>query len=159
MIEQVARLLRQSGLTVATAESCTGGLIGGALTQVSGSSDYYAGGVISYSNAVKENLLGVRHDTLQTLGAVSAEVAGQMADGARRKLETDLGISTTGIAGPEGGAPEKPVGLVYIGLADAEDIQAREFRFAGERDAVRRQTVQAALDWVCSYLGQRKGEH
>ena len=114
---RVGDLLRRRGLTLATAESCTGGLLGHRLTNVPGSSDYYLGGVISYSNAVKVAILGVDAETLAREGAVSEVVARQMARGVRRLLRADIGIGITGVAGPGGGSPEKPVGLVYIALS------------------------------------------
>lgn len=114
--EQIAPLLRTVQRTLATAESCTGGLIGSLLTDVSGSSDYYRGGVIAYANEVKQKLLGVHEETLATAGAVSAPTALQMAHGVRRLLETDYALAVTGVAGPTGGSADKPVGLVYIAL-------------------------------------------
>jgi PncC family amidohydrolase len=109
--------LRRRGWQLATAESCTGGLVGHAITAVAGASDYYAGGVISYSNQAKELELGVDHGLLATHGAVSAEVAAAMADGVRQRFGVDVGLSVTGIAGPDGGTTDKPVGLVYVAAA------------------------------------------
>jgi len=114
---QLGQLLRARGATIATAESCTGGLIGSLLTDVPGSSDYYVGGVIAYTNRVKRELLGVTPETLAEKGAVSRETALEMAHGVRRLLGSDYGLSVTGIAGPTGGTATKPVGLVYIALA------------------------------------------
>ncbi|MHB1652765.1 MAG: competence/damage-inducible protein A [Desulfitobacteriaceae bacterium] len=151
MIGIVGQKLYNANLTVATAESCTGGLLGAALTSEPGSSRFYLGGVIGYANSVKMRLLGVKEETLDSLGAVSSEVAKEMAEGVRLQIGSDFGISTTGIAGPDGGTPEKPVGLVYIGLATAEGSEARKFQFYGERESVRQLTVQAALDWVRRY--------
>ncbi|MCB2209671.1 nicotinamide-nucleotide amidohydrolase family protein [bacterium] len=142
---KVGEALTQAGLTVATAESCTGGLLGHILTSVSGSSAYYAGGVIAYSNAVKEALLGVGHETLLAHGAVSHETAREMAAGARKKLNADIGLSTTGIAGPTGGTAEKPVGLVYIGISTAEETESFECHFDGNREEVKEQTVEKLL--------------
>lgn len=159
MIQRVANALRQAHITIATAESCTGGLLGAALTQERGSSEYYLGGVISYANAAKERLLGVEGEILRLEGAVSAAVAGKMAVGIQRKLRAALGVATTGIAGPDGGSAEKPVGLVYIGLAGPDGVETRKFQFCGDRESIRQQTVQAALHWVLLYLEQRKGEH
>ncbi len=152
MVGIVGKALRQRGLTIATAESCTGGLLGGMLTQEPGSSAFYLGGVISYANSVKETLLGVEAKTLDSLGAVSAEVAQAMAQGVQTRTGAKLALATTGIAGPDGGTPEKPVGLVYIGLATPEGVQAQKFQFYGERESVRQLTVKAALDWVRRYL-------
>lgn len=158
MISIVAEGLKKSGLTIATAESCTGGLLGGALTEEPGSSAFYLGGVVSYANRVKEQLLGVEKDTLDAVGAVSPEVAVQMATGVRTRLGVDLGLATTGIAGPDGGSQEKPVGLVYIALATPDGCAAKRFQFLGERPAVRQLTVQAALNMVRLYLLKGKIE-
>ncbi len=152
MISVVAESLKKQGLTIATAESCTGGLVGGALTEVAGSSVFYLGGVVSYANQVKESLLGVKKQTLDSVGAVSSEVAVQMAEGIRNRLGVDLGLATTGIAGPDGGSAEKPVGLVYIALATPSGCVANKFQFLGDRSTVRQLTVQAALNMVRIYL-------
>ena len=154
MIGLVGKTLRERGLTVATAESCTGGLVGAALTQEPGSSDFYLGGVVSYDNAVKEKMLGVGQQSLEEKGAVSPEVAKEMAAGARARLGTDLALATTGIAGPDGGSDAKPVGLVYIGLATPQGVEAKKFQFYGGRDSVRALTVQAALNWLRLYLAK-----
>lgn len=146
--EAVVRTLTERGLTVACAESCTGGLLGGRLTAVPGSSGTFLGGVISYSNPAKRDLLGVDAGLLERHGAVSREVAEAMARGARERLGADLGVSITGIAGPEGGTPEKPVGLVYIGLATAARVTARESHFIGIREDVRRRSTQLALQMI-----------
>lgn len=119
---KLVRKLAEKGLTIATAESCTGGLIGKSLTDVSGASAVYWGGVISYDNSVKENVLGVKKETLQSVGAVSYDTACQMAAGVKALLKTDIGISTTGIAGPGGGTKEKPVGTVYVGIAYKDKV-------------------------------------
>src|SRR5699024_6603040 len=120
-LEQVVvEELKQRGLTLATAESCTGGLIGKRITDIPGSSACYVGGVISYSNDVKMQLLGVKQQTLSQYGAVSEQTACEMAEGVRRCTGADIGLSTTGVAGPDGGTEEKPVGLVYIGLSTAQ---------------------------------------
>ena len=134
-----------SPLTIATAESCTGGGVAAALTSLAGSSDYVMGGIVSYSNAAKANLLGVPQEILDTRGAVSPECAQAMAEGARRALETDLAVSTTGIAGPGGGTARKPVGLVYIAVADSEGTTAVEHHFTGDRVAVTSAATVAAL--------------
>lgn len=152
MVGVVAQTLKIQGLTLATAESCTGGLLGGKLTGEPGSSAYYLGGVISYTNQVKEELLGVQRATLDAAGAVSPEVARQMAEGIRASLRSDLAVGITGIAGPDGGSPAKPVGLVYIGLATPEGCKAEKFQFIGEREGVRALAVQAALNMVRLYL-------
>jgi PncC family amidohydrolase len=128
----LGRLLTRKSLTLALAESCTGGLIANRVTDVAGSSAYFIGGVVSYANEAKEILLGVRHETLITHGAVSAETALEMARGVRERLGTDLAASVTGIAGPSGGTPGKPVGLTYVGLS-APGIERAE-RFVWDRD-------------------------
>ena len=152
MIGLVSENLKRRGLTIATAESCTGGMLGAVLTQEPGSSDFFLGGVVSYSNTLKEKFLGVKPHTLETFGAVSAETALEMAGGIREYANSDLGVSITGIAGPGGGSQEKPVGLVYIGLATPDGIEACKFQFHGGRDSVRQLSVQAALDWVRRYM-------
>jgi len=149
------RLLRQRKLTVATAESCSGGLLGGRMTDVAGSSDYYLGGVISYSNYAKEKLLGVNSSSLLNEGAVSEKVAGEMAEGVRRISGADLGLSTTGVAGPGGGTNEKPVGQVYIALAHAGGVSVKKLQLAGNRDSIRNMTVESALDLLRIHLIER----
>jgi PncC family amidohydrolase len=145
-------LLSQRGWTLAVAESCTGGLLGHRITNVSGSSAYFEGGVISYSNEAKELLLGVPCETLVQHGAVSGETALDMARGARRLLGTDIAVSITGIAGPTGGTPDKPVGLVYIALA-AEDAELlEEHVWSGDRTANKEQSAEAALELILKYL-------
>ena len=143
--EKLVALLKAQGLTCATAESCTGGGVGSAITAVPGSSAVFAGGVISYSNDVKRDVLGVSSDILQNVGAVSAETAAQMADGARKLLKTDLAVSLTGIAGPDGGSEEKPVGLVWFGLATKDGVRTEKCIFRGDRAQVRAQAVTHAL--------------
>lgn len=152
MIGIVGQLLKNKQLTIATAESCTGGLLGAALTQDPGSSKFYLGGVISYSNALKHGLLGVSEENLLKYGAVSEEVAMEMATGIRSNVGSDLAISTTGIAGPDGGSAQKPVGLVYVGLASSEGVQVEKFQLYGERESVRQLTVQAALNKVRKHM-------
>ena len=137
-----------AGKTLVTAESITGGGIGAALTAVSGSSVVYKGGVISYTNWVKESVLGVAHETLQTHGAVSAPVAEAMAKGARKALAADVAVSVTGLAGPSGDEFGNPVGTVFIGYADDTTCFARSCFFTGSREEIRSQTVEAALNLV-----------
>ncbi len=141
----IADLLRKQGATIATAESCTGGRIASRLTRLSGSSETFWGSVIAYDNSVKIGELSVSQQTLARFGAVSEQTAREMAEGVRRRLHTTYGISTTGIAGPTGGTPEKPVGLVWFSLADAERTTARSFTFSGDRDAVQRRATVMAL--------------
>lgn len=146
--EVLGEMLRQQGKTLATAESCTGGWVGKRLTDVPGSSDYYLGGVLAYTNQLKVDLLGVNETTLERFGAVSPQTAEQMARGVRERTGADIGLSVTGIAGPGGGSEEKPVGLVYLGLSTDDDTQSRRFQVPGERKFVRLRTVRAALDLV-----------
>ena len=143
--EKLVELLKAQGLTCATAESCTGGGVGSAITAVPGSSAVFMGGVISYSNEVKREVLGVAAEALDRFGAVSPEVAAQMAAGARNLLKTDLAVSLTGIAGPDGGSEEKPVGLVWFGLATKDGVRTEKSIFRGDRARVREQAVIHAL--------------
>jgi PncC family amidohydrolase len=152
-------LLLQKGLTLATAESCTGGLLGHLLTNVPGSSDYYLGGVISYANQAKMKLLGVRQETLENHGAVSRETVLEMAHGVRQALSAHLGLSISGIAGPGGGTPEKPVGLVWIGLSAPALGEARRFHFSGDRLAIKEQSAHAALHLLLDYLHRSSPPH
>ena len=142
----VAKQLLEQGSTLATAESCTGGLLGKLLTDRAGSSEYYLGGVVSYSNQLKESLLAVDSALLREKGAVSPEVAAAMARGAQRRTGADFALSTTGVAGPGGGSEEKPVGLVYVGLASADEVEVKELRFPGDREAIRIRAANSALD-------------
>jgi nicotinamide-nucleotide amidase len=146
--EVVGRLLRSKRKTLATAESCTGGLIGKLVTDAAGSSDYYLGGMVTYSNDAKINWLGVDSAKIRDLGAVSPEVAQEMAVAIRRLAKADFGLSATGIAGPSGGTEEKPVGLVYIGLADDSGVETKRLRLPGTREVVRLRTARTALDWL-----------
>ncbi len=140
--------LRRAGRTLATAESCTGGGIGAALTSVPGSSQVYAGGIISYTDAVKHRLLGVPEDILTQFGAVSAPVAAAMAAGARSALGTDLALSVTGLAGPGGDDYGNPVGTVYLGYCDRDGVYTRKYLFSGSRQEIRQAAIQAALTWI-----------
>ncbi|MBQ8419305.1 MAG: nicotinamide-nucleotide amidohydrolase family protein [Clostridia bacterium] len=153
LAEKLVTLAREKNITFGTAESCTGGLISAAVTDISGASAVFWGGIVSYDNRVKEHLLGVEHETLVSLGAVSAKTAEQMALGAVRALSVDFAVSVTGIAGPGGGTPEKPVGLVYIAVASTKGvITVKENHFKGEREEVRRQTVETALSMLISAI-------
>ena len=153
-LEQVVvQEMTARGLTLATAESCTGGLMGKRITDVPGASACYLGGVVSYQNEVKENLLGVRHETLMTKGAVSEDTACQMAEGVRKALGADIGISTTGVAGPGGGTPEKPVGLIYVGISTGDRTWAvRILRPRQSRENLRRLASSTAFDLVRRHL-------
>jgi PncC family amidohydrolase len=156
---RVGQALLQRNLTLAVAESCTGGLIGHRLTNVPGSSIYFLGGIISYSYDAKERLLGVSHATLYDFGAVSEQTAREMARGARRALGADIGLSVTGIAGPGGAMPGKPVGLTWIALSAREADEARQFIWDGEREANKAQSAEAALDLLADYLQRVTGAH
>lgn len=134
-----------SPVRLATAESCTGGSVAARITSVAGASDYFLGGIVAYSNDAKVKLLGVSLETLATRGAVSAECAREMAEGARRALGADLAVSTTGIAGPGGATARKPVGLVYIALAGPDGVRAEEFHFPGGRAVITDAATEAAL--------------
>ena len=153
--DEIARELAQRQWTIGTAESCTGGLIGDELTNRGGSSDYFLGGVISYSNAIKQNMLGVSAETLSSAGAVSEATAIQMARGVRQKLGVDVGISATGIAGPGGGSDEKPVGLVYIGFSSPMCEMAQKFVWPHNRIGNKRATADAALKLLIEKLAQQ----
>jgi nicotinamide-nucleotide amidase len=144
--EAVGELLRARRLSVSTAESCTGGLLAERLSSVPGSSDYFRGGAVTYSNDLKRSLLGVTEAGLRKSGAVSAETAARMAAGARERFATDLALAVTGIAGPGGATTEKPVGLVFIGLAGPRRLDTAEHRFSGTRQMIRERAATAALD-------------
>ncbi|MFB6097871.1 MAG: competence/damage-inducible protein A [Salinibacter sp.] len=146
LAEALGDLLRNRDATIATAESATGGLIGHRLTSVSGASDYFLGSIVAYANAVKQDLLGVDEAALEEHGTVSEAVAVQMAKGAREVLGTTMAVSTTGIAGPTGGTPDKPVGTVWVGYADASDAQAKRHRFVEDRTLNKKLFASAALD-------------
>ena len=148
----VGHLLRERRRTIACAESCTGGLLTSRLTDVSGSSAYVMGAVVSYTNAVKATLVGVREETLRAFGAVSEETAREMAEGVRRAIPADIGVGITGIAGPGGATAEKPVGLVYIAVATAEAVRVERHIFDGVRTEVKRQSTEAALAMVRDLL-------
>lgn len=150
----VGHMLAERKLKLATAESCTGGLVGHRLTNVPGSSGYLEGGVIAYSYEAKERLLGVHHDTLYEHGAVSAETALEMARGARKALGADIGIAVTGIAGPGGGLPGKPVGLVYIALSARTYERVERFVWDSDREGNKAYSAEAALAMLKEFLEQ-----
>lgn len=145
-------LLRLRGWQLATAESCTGGLVGHRLTNVPGSSDYYLGGVIAYANEAKVHLLGVSLETLETCGAVSRETVLEMATGVRQLLSADIGLSVSGIAGPGGGTPEKPLGLTWIGLSAPGYENAWKYIWKGDRIRNKEHSAQAVLQRLVNYL-------
>jgi nicotinamide-nucleotide amidase len=150
--EIVGRLLRERGATLAVAESCTGGLVAHRLTNIPGSSGYLERGVVAYSNRAKTELLAVPEELIARLGAVSGPVAEKMAEGIRRLSGTTLGLGITGIAGPDGGSPEKPVGTVFISLAGPDGTVSKRYRFWGDREQVKTIAAHTALDWVRRYF-------
>ncbi|PKO23177.1 MAG: competence protein ComA [Chloroflexi bacterium HGW-Chloroflexi-1] len=156
LAEEVGRLLTAQGLTLALAESCTGGLTGSLVTDVSGSSDYFLGSAVTYAYSAKEAVLGVRHETLLAHGAVSAETAAEMAQGARRLFGADIAASVTGIAGPEGGLPGKPVGLVHLHLSAADAEIGERHVWDADRIGNKRLSAEAVLRLLVRYL-RRQG--
>jgi len=151
----VGKLMTQSGLRLAVAESCTGGLIGHRITNVPGSSAYYMGGVITYSNEAKMRLLGVHQETLEQHGAVSQETVLEMARGVRQALEADIGISVSGIAGPDGGTADKPVGLVWIGFSAGSSDAAWKYNWIGDRLQIKEQAAEQALRLLVDFLTKK----
>jgi nicotinamide-nucleotide amidase len=152
MEEVVARALTENRATIAVAESCTGGLLAERLTNIPGSSVYFLGGVVCYSNELKSALVDVPAELIESKGAVSPEVALALADGIRKRTGATIGVGVTGIAGPGGGTPEKPVGLVHIGIADERGPRERRFQFPGDRERIRMHASQTALDSVRRYF-------
>lgn len=150
--QEVGTLLRQRGLTLGLVESATGGLISHLITNVPGSSDYYKGSITAYSNQAKISLVGVREETLKKHGAVSFQVAEEMAQGGRRALDVDICLADTGIAGPSGATKEKPVGLFYIGLSHQSGTYSRKHNFTGNRRQNKKAAAEAALSWLKEYL-------
>lgn len=149
---RIGALLRARNLRLATAESCTGGLIAHLITNVAGSSDYFLGSIVAYDNAVKSALLGIPPGLLAQFGAVSREAVLEMAAGARKALGAEVAVSASGIAGPGGGRPEKPVGTVWLGLSAPEGAWARLFRFQGDRETNKAAAAEAALQFLLDYL-------
>jgi PncC family amidohydrolase len=157
LADDIGAQLRAAGLTCATAESCTGGLIGHLITENAGSSDYFAGGAIVYSYDAKERVLGVDHETLMTVGAVSGEVAQQMAQGALRLYTVDIAVSVTGVAGPGGGTHDKPVGTVHIHLSAADGLERGErYVWPSDRSGNKLLSAQAALQMIADYLQSKR---
>jgi len=150
--QEVGNLLRQKGLTLGLVESASGGLISHRITNVSGSSDYYKGSVTAYSNEVKSKVVGVSEDTINQYGAVSSQVAEEMAQGGRKLLAADICLADTGIAGPSGATPGKPVGLFYIGLSHGERTYSRKHIFQGDREQNKQSAAETALGWLKEYL-------
>lgn len=151
-------LLKTHHLKLATAESCTGGLIGYKITRIAGASIYFVGGVIAYANETKVRLIGVNQQTLDDFGAVSQETVLEMARGVRQVMGADIGLAVSGIAGPGGGTPQKPVGSIWIALSAPDLNQAWFYHFQGDRNRVNEQAADKALFLLCEYLEQRSGE-
>jgi len=154
--QEVGNLLRHKGLTLGVVESATGGLISHLITNVPGSSDYYKGSVTAYSNEVKIKVLGVKEDTINKYGTVSAQVAEEMALGGRKILASDICLADTGIAGPTGATPGKPVGLFYIGLSHQTGTYSRKHNFQGNREQNKHSAAEAALGWLKEYVTSLK---
>ena len=152
MEDVVGEELRTRGLTISVAESCTGGLIGNLLTDAPGSSDYFMGGMVVYSNRSKMEFLNVSEATIVKEGAVSEGTVREMTEGVKKKMGTDIGLAVTGIAGPAGGSVEKPVGTVHIGLSTEKETLSGKYRFWGTRKQIKINTAMMALDWVRRYL-------
>jgi len=152
LAQDIANLLGQKGLTVGVVESATGGLISHQITDIAGSSDHYKGSVTAYSNEVKTGVVGVKEETITEYGAVSPQVAEEMAQGGRRVLAVDICLADTGIAGPGGATPGKPVGLFYIGLAYHAEARSRRYVFQGDRAENKRRAAEVALSWLKEYL-------
>jgi PncC family amidohydrolase len=159
LAKKLGALLTQNAKTLAVAESCTGGLLGGAITAVPGSSAYFKGGVIAYSNELKQRLLGVPKSLLDKKGAVSAETVEAMASGACRACHTDCAIAVSGVAGPGGGTREKPVGLVYVGIAAGKKVRSYRYLLKGNRRSIRKQAVREALERMVEELLSQPPSH
>jgi len=155
---EIARLIREyqtktgKSLTIGTVESATGGRIADRITNIAGSSDYFKGSVVAYSNEVKITLLGVKKTTIENYGTVSEQIALEMARGGRKLLDVDICVSDTGIAGPSGTTPEKPLGLFYLGLAARDESLSQKHAFSGNREKNKRDAAEAALDMLKQYL-------
>jgi len=154
LAERLRAVCIDRGLSLAVAESCTGGLVADAITDIPGSSAYFAGGVVSYSNDAKERLLDVPSDVLAAHGAVSAQVARAMAEGVRARFGTDVGAAVTGIAGPDGGTASKPVGLTYVAVADRDGADVRRHAWSGDRLANKAASAAATLELVLERIGE-----
>ena len=150
--QEVGNLLRKKGLTLGVVESATGGLISNLITNVPGSSDYYKGSITAYSNEIKVEVIGVKEDTINQFGAVSYQVAEEMALGGRKILDADVCLADTGIAGPGGATAGKPVGLFYLGLSHQGGTYSRKHTFQGDREQNKRSAAEAALGWLKEYL-------
>ena len=151
-VKRIGNIMRKAGITLSAAESCTGGMVGMLLTSVPGSSEWFAGGIIAYSNSFKTTVLGISSSLIETEGAVSRETAVAMAAGIRKLTGSDISISVTGIAGPGGGSSEKPVGTVWMAVCSSHSVSAEMKRFAGDRDVVRRKAADYLLAKLCLLL-------
>ena len=156
--QEVGKLLREKGLTLGVVESATGGFISHLLTNVPGSSLYYKGSITSYSNEIKVNMVGVKAETIDRYGAVSLQTAREMAKGGRKLLGVDICVADTGIAGPDGATPGKPVGLFYVGLSAAKGTYSRKRIFSGNRELNKRLAARAALSALKTYLSALKDD-
>ncbi|PWH18061.1 MAG: hypothetical protein DDG59_06765 [Anaerolineae bacterium] len=154
----LADRLKSLRWSLSLAESCTGGLISHRLTNVAGASEYYLGGVVAYSNAAKQQLLGVKQETLERFGAVSEQTVKEMAQGVQKLFVTQTAISVSGIAGPGGGSPEKPVGTVWIGVAILDQVHATQYRFFGTREQIKQQSAESALWLLATRLTLHQGD-
>jgi nicotinamide-nucleotide amidase len=152
ILNKISNILKEKKLKIATAESCSGGLISHNITNISGSSEYFDRGVVSYSNNAKKELLDVSEDILEKYGAVSKQTAKEMAEGIRKKSSVDIGIATTGIAGPTGRTKDKPVGLVYIAISTNDDTFVKKFQFSGSRLENKKSTCNAALKMLLDLI-------
>ena len=150
--QEVGALLKQKGLTLGVVESASGGLVSHRISNIPGSSDYFKGSVTAYSNEVKSKVVGVSEDTINQYGAVSPQVAEEMAEGGKKILGADICLADTGIAGPSGATPEKPVGLFYIGLSHGESTYSQKHVFPGDREQNKQSAAEAALGWLKEYL-------
>ena len=150
--QDIGNLLRQKGLTLGVVESASGGLVSHRISNIPGSSDYFKGSVTAYSNEVKSKVVGVSEDTINQYGAVSPQVAEEMAEGGKKILGADICLADTGIAGPSGATPEKPVGLFYIGLSHGESTYSQKHVFSGDREQNKQSAAEAALSWLKDYL-------
>jgi nicotinamide-nucleotide amidase len=155
--QEIGNLLRQKGLTLGVVESATGGLISHLITNVLGSSDYYKGSITAYSIETKVRVVGVKEATISKYGVVSHQVAEEMAEGGRKVLAADICLADTGIAGPSGAAPGKPVGLFYLGLSHKEETLSQKYHLQGSREQNKRDAAQAALNWLREYLISLEG--
>ena len=150
---ELGKILREKNFTISCAESCTGGLLTSKLTDVAGSSAYVQGSIVSYSNEIKNSVLKVKAETLKNFGAVSEQTARQMSNNVRELFKTDIGVGITGIAGPDGGSIEKPVGTVYISVSNSDKTFVKKFNFSGSRIEIKNQTCNAAMSMIKNFVG------